>query len=368
MQWNDCKNILVIRADNMGDLIMTGPAIRALKRTFHCKITVLTSKAGSLITPFMKEVDEVLVYDLPWVKTNEQIDEKKFAAVIDMIKSLHFDAAVIFTVYSQNPLPAAMLAFMAGIPYRLAYCRENPYHLLTHWVPEKEPYSFIQHQVQRDLNLVAEVGAEIDDESLSLQFAASAKFSAFKKIAEFGFDQSKPYIILHPGVSEAKREYRKELWIETGKLLHQKYHYQILITGAASEKKLAEEIQKGINDAICAAGLLNIEEFIALINEASLVVSVNTGTVHIAAALQTPVVVLYATTNPQHTPWHSPSRILYFSVKEELKSRNEVVQYVSENVMQTNIPYPTPEEIAEAAEELLMNETKEHWKKDTAVQ
>mgnify|MGYP003350186482 CR=1 FL=1 len=63
-------------------------------------------------------------------------------------------AAVIFTVYSQNPLPAALFATWAGIPLRLAYCRENPYALLTDWVPEPEPESFIRHEVQRQIDLV----------------------------------------------------------------------------------------------------------------------------------------------------------------------------------------------------------------------
>ena len=62
-----------------------------------------------------------------------------------------------------------MLAMMAGIPLRLAYSRENPYELLTHWLPDKEPYSFVQHQVKRDLELVASIGAQTPDTQLSLR-------------------------------------------------------------------------------------------------------------------------------------------------------------------------------------------------------
>ena len=63
------KNVLVIRADNMGDVIKSGPAIRALKDTFRCRITLLTSKMGAPIAPHMPAVDDLIVADLPWVKT-----------------------------------------------------------------------------------------------------------------------------------------------------------------------------------------------------------------------------------------------------------------------------------------------------------
>jgi hypothetical protein len=68
---------------------------------------------------------------------------------VRQISEKKFDAAVIFTVYSQNPLPTVMLAYLAGIPKRLAYCRENPYQLLTDWVPDQEPYTLIKHQVRQ---------------------------------------------------------------------------------------------------------------------------------------------------------------------------------------------------------------------------
>ncbi|HEX8460355.1 MAG TPA: glycosyltransferase family 9 protein, partial [Segetibacter sp.] len=152
--WQHCKCILVIRADNMGDLIMNGPAISALKTTFSAKITVLTSSMAAGIAPHLPCIDEVIVFDLPWVKAKAVAGSDEIFHLVKQLKQKKFDAVVIFTVFSQNPLPAAMIAYMAGIPLRLAYCRENPYELLTDWVPDKEPYSFIQHQVERDLNLV----------------------------------------------------------------------------------------------------------------------------------------------------------------------------------------------------------------------
>lgn len=352
--WKKCKNILCIRADNMGDLLMSSPAIRALKETFHCRITLLTSSMANLIAPFIEVIDETIVADLPWVKTKSPVKEKEFLQLLDKLKKYHFDAAVIFTVYSQNPLPAAMMAYMAGIPRRLAYCRENPYFLLTDWEIEKEPFTLIQHQVKRDLHLVQSVNAATSDDHLKINFSEEAKKSSLKKLIKAGLDVNKSWLILHPGVSETKREYPANLWIETGKILGEQLGFQLIITGAGSEKSLCDTISKGIgSNCFSAAGLLSMEEFIALISQAPIVISVNTGTVHIAAATQTPVVVLYALTNPQHTPWRVPSSVLTFSVKEELKSKNQVVNFVSEQLIVKKQEYPAPLLIVEELEKLL---------------
>ncbi|MDQ6812335.1 MAG: glycosyltransferase family 9 protein, partial [Bacteroidota bacterium] len=169
--WQHCKNILVIRADNMGDLIMSAPAIRALKETFAAKITVLTSTMAAGVVPFIAEIDEAIVFDLPWVKAKGYSESEEIPVLVEQLKARSFDAAVIFTVFSQNPLPAAMIAYLAAIPLRLSYCRENPYALLTDWLPDKEPYNFIQHQVERDLKLVNSVGAYTNNCCLHLSVA-----------------------------------------------------------------------------------------------------------------------------------------------------------------------------------------------------
>ena len=352
--WKNCKNILVIRADNMGDLLMSSPAIRALKETFDCRITLLTSAMGNAIAPYIDVIDETIVADLPWVKTPEPVKEKDIKLLINRLQKLEFDAAVIFTVYSQNPLPAAMLAYMAGIRKRLAYCRENPYHLLTDWVVEKEPYTFIQHQVKRDLHLVKMIGADSQDEQIKINFSENAKVHSLKRISAEGIDLEKDWVILHPGVSETKREYPQNLWIETGKLLRDELGVQILITGSANEKEICENLRQGIGQgSFSMAGIFSVEELIAAISQAPLLISVNTGTAHIAAATQTPVVVLYALTNPQHTPWQENSSVLFFSVKEDLRSKNEVVNYVSQKLMDKTLEFPAPRQIVNEAEKLL---------------
>jgi ADP-heptose:LPS heptosyltransferase len=291
-----------MRPDNMGDLIMSGPAIRALKYTFDAHITALTSSMGGLVTPYMDEIDETIIFDLPWVKTNETTESDSIHYLIDALKLRRFDAAVIFTVYSQNPLPTAMLAYMAGIPKVLAYCRENPYGLLTHWVPDEEPHRFIRHQVRRDIDLVKAVGAIPPCERLCLR-VNNVWPKVAQKLEKSGVNLERSWLILHSGVSESKRQYPFDLWVETARKIIDKSNYQVLLTGSTSEKQMTDELQKKIGEgSYSIAGLPDMEEFIALVQHSALMISVNTGSVHIASAMGTPVVVLYAQTNPQHTP------------------------------------------------------------------
>lgn len=338
----------------MGDLIMSAPAIRALKQTFSCKITVLTSSMAAPIVPTISEIDDSMIFDLPWVKSKDTIASEEIFNLVQLLKQREFDAVVIFTVFSQNPLPAAMVAYMAGIPLRLAYCRENPYNLLTDWVPDKEPYDFIKHQVERDLQLVESIGASTKDKQLRVTVSETIRDIVEKKLNDKGIDFVKPWLLFHAGVSEKKREYPVERWVEAARKLIDENEWQILFTGAASEKQKCDELARKTGlKSFSVAGLFSIYEFIMLIKMAPIVVSVNTGTVHIAAAVNTPVVVLYAQTNPQHTPWMVPNKVLEFEVDAKDRSKNEVIQFLYKKVYRDAPPLPEATEIAEAVNQLL---------------
>ncbi|AEV98585.1 glycosyl transferase family 9 [Niastella koreensis GR20-10] len=354
--WNTCKKILCIRADNMGDLIMTTPALKALKETFHCHITVLTSTMAQSITGYIPVIDEVIVRDLPWIKSNTATAGTDLIELAALLRSYQFDAAIIFTVYSQSALPAALFTMMAGIPLRLAYSRENPYDLLTHWLPDKEPYSFVQHQVKRDLALVAVTGAFTNDDRLLLVVSVEDRQRMQNKLQQASIDTSTGYLLFHPGVSEEKRKYPLQHWITLGQLVHDT-GLPILLTGTTKEKELTSAIAAGIGDnATDVAGQFTTGEFIALTAGAAGVVSVNTATIHIAAACETPVVVLYALTNPQHTPWKVSGQVFPYDVPESLQSKNEVIGYVRDNRMMKQPALPRPAVIAQALESLLQQE------------
>ncbi|HEY9049197.1 MAG TPA: glycosyltransferase family 9 protein [Ohtaekwangia sp.] len=351
-RWDTCQKIVCVRLDNMGDVIMSSPAIRALRETFHCSITVMTSSSGGDAARLIPGVDDVIIADVPWVKL--QSSPGVCRNILNILEAKQFDAAVIFTVYSQSALPAALLLSMAAIPLRLAYCRENPYDLLTHWVPDEEPYTLIRHQVIRDLALVKSIGAKVKDDRLLLNLPEYAWDSVQKKLGNIGLDVARPFILLHPGVSEKKREYPLEYWEKIADRVTSLYTIPVLLTGSASESALTAKIEQHSGGKVFSvAGMFSLDEFIMLVRYALLTVTVNTGTAHIAAATQTPVIVLYALTNPQHTPWKVSGAVLPFDIPEEMRSSNEVIRFVHEHYMNQSIPIVSPEDVVHTIQNIL---------------
>ncbi len=121
--WSSAANVLCVRLDALGDVLMTTPAFRALKESRPGgRITLLTSPSGAEGARLVPEIDDVIVYEAPWMKaTASRTDSTADLAMVAELKRRAFDAAIIFTVYSQNPLPAALLCYLAEIPLRLAY-------------------------------------------------------------------------------------------------------------------------------------------------------------------------------------------------------------------------------------------------------
>lgn len=351
--WKDFKNILCIRPDNLGDILMVQPALRALKeQNISRKITLLTSGAGYEIAKLLPEIDNVIPFDLPWIKTNLNTSSKDLSAIIKNIKKRFFDAAIIFTNFSQNPLPSAFMTYMAQIPRRLAYCRENPYRLLTDWVTDTEPFTKPAHTVKRQLNLVKTIGAETSNDLMHLDIREEAEIRLRKKIAEAGINFSLPFIIVHPGASEKKRRYPQAGFIEAIKLIRKSFDFNIILTGSESEIQLTSEIQKGVSgNRVCSlAGKFALDELIVLIKKAKLLISNNTGPVHIASAVQTPVLVLYANTNFDHFPWKVKSEILLFNPKVKMQSKNSLLLYA---VADKKYAQPLPEKILMSVKNLL---------------
>ncbi len=349
--WKDCRSILCVRLDNMGDVLMTTPALRAVKASAPGRhLTLLTSSVGAAIAPFIPEIDELIVCDVPWVGSPVNQGAAAVTDLVSVLRERHFDAAILFTVQSQNPLPAAMLCYLAGIPRVLGHCRENPYRLLTDWVPDPEVLFASRHEVERQLDLVAAIGCTTANRRLSLTPPPSAGSQALQRLRATGVDVTRPWVLLHAGVSEAKRQYPAAGYVRAAQRLIGEYGYQVVLTGSPSEREYAEGICAAIGtQAYNAAGMFPLEAFIGLIAQAPVLVSNNTGPVHMAAALGTPVVVLYAMTNPQHTPWQVDSRVLYFEVPVHLRSKNVLLQHFPGPAE----PKATPEGLVQAVHELI---------------
>lgn len=348
--WERAERVLCVRLDTLGDVLMTTPAIRAVKSSRPGRhVTLLTAGRGTAVARLVPEIDEVITYDAPWMKaTPPRPDSRLEYEMAGRLRQGGFDAAIIFTVYSQNPLPSAFLCYLAGIPLRLAHCRENPYQLLTTWVPETEPENGTRHEVRRQLDLVAAAGYETRDEGLSVAVPPGARERACQILAEAGVDPARPWVVIHPGASAPSRRYPPESFARAARALVLDHGFQVVWTGKG-EGDLVGGIQAAAGAPTASlVDRLNLGELAALLSLAPLLISNNSGPVHLAAAVGTPVVDLYALTNPQHTPWAVPHRLLYHDVPCKYCYKS-VCPLVHNNCLRL----VTPGSVVEAALDLL---------------
>ena len=315
-QWQEVRRVLAVRLDNLGDVLVTTPAIHAIRESLpEVSISLLASQIGAQAGKLNPDIDDVVVYSAPWMDAWRRLplDPAREAESIARLSEGRYDAAVIFTSFRQSPLPAAYLAYLAGIPFRLAASIDGPGSLLTtrHRHPERA-----MHEVERGLDLVAAVGMHASDDRLVLSVPDSAR----EEIAGF-VSGRRPLFVVHPGCSMPARTYPWELYVEVIDTLVQDLGARVVVTGADDEQPLVDAILAHVQPwtrtyAVAAAGSLAFPAFCALIEAADVVVTNNTGPMHMSAALGTPVVALFALTNPpeQWGPWKVPHRMLWHEV------------------------------------------------------
>lgn len=347
--WAAARNILCVRLDNMGDVLMTTPAFRALKAARpDRRLTLLASSAGVRIARHLTDIDEVIGFESPWHRHETAAPPAEDLDFLASLAARRFDAALIFTVYSQNPLPAALMCYWAGIPLRAAHCRENPYRLLTDWVRETEPQEEVRHEVARQLALLRALGMPAGDHPLVFAVDARDRAAVGARLAAQGVDAHRPWLMLHPGATAASRRYPPESFAAAARMLGRRLGAPLVLTGAAEEAALIASIRAMLDvPSVSLAGELSIGELGAAIAMARVLVCNNSGPAHIAAAVGTPVVDLYALTNPQHTPWGVPSRVLYHDVPCKYCYKSSCPQGHHECLR--GVP---PERVAQAACEL----------------
>ena len=320
--WAAARRVLAVRLDAMGDVLMTAPALAALKGKglggaglggAGRHLALLTSPAGAEAARLIAAVDEVIVHAPPWMKAPGPADPSADLALVETLRAGAYEAAAIFTVHSQSPLPAALMCHLAGIPLRLAHCRENPYRLLTTWVRETEPARRLRHEARRQLDLVAAVGLAAPDERARLSIPEGARAGVEHRLRHLGLVHGGPWAVVHPGASAPSRRYPASAFARVVRTLAERHGWRILVTGSAEEQALAARVARGPG-ALSLAGDLDLAHLAALIDRAPVVVTNNTGPAHLAAALGTPVVDLYALTNLQHAPWRAHGRVLFHDV------------------------------------------------------
>jgi ADP-heptose:LPS heptosyltransferase len=299
-------HVLIARQDNAGDVLLAGPAIRAVAARAR-RVTLLCGPSGEGAARLLPGVDELLVWRAPWIDPEpEPVDRRETLALVDELASEAVDEALILTSFHQSPLPLALLLRLAGVPRIAATSVDYPGSLLDvrHRIGDDV------HEVERGLALAASAGYTLptgDDGALALRRTGALPPAAAARL---------PYVVVHPGASVSARAWPPERHAElVGAMLA--VGRNVVVTGGPDERALTAFVVGAPRPgALDLGGRTSLPQLVETIAAASAMVVGNTGPAHIAAATGTPVVSIYAPTVPavRWHPWRVRHELLYLDV------------------------------------------------------
>ena len=293
--WLEAQNILAVRLDNIGDVIMLGPSLRAVKETSpRARVTLLASPGGATAAPLLPWIDDVIVWRSVWQDLGHlPFDPARERELIAMLAGRAFDAALIFTSFSQTPHAPGYVCYLAGIPLRAGESKEFGGRTLT---TELKGAPDELHQVERNLRLVEALGFVVRDRRIRVGIPDEARSAVPELLRAAGLDPQAPFVLLHPGASAKARRYPIERSGMVADLLTRRGR-QVLVTGVEREAALIEAAMRQAPQARLLLGRTTLAEYAALVERAALVICGNTLPLHLADAVGTPVLALYSGTD-----------------------------------------------------------------------
>jgi ADP-heptose:LPS heptosyltransferase len=296
------RHVLVARQDSMGDVLLAGPAVRAVAAGAG-RVTLLCGPRGREAGELLPGVDEVVVEHAAWIDAEpRQVTRGGIDSVVDRLTDLEIDQAVVLTSFRQSPLPLALLLRMAGVPTIAAVSVDYPGSLLNvrHRVDDN------LHEVERGLSLVATLGYRLpegDDGALRVR----------RELVADGPDLGGGgYVVVHPGASVPARAWAPERHAALVDALVGGGR-RVVVTGSADERALTAMVAGGRRAGVVdLGGKADLRDLAGILGGAEVVVVGNTGPAHLAAAVGVPVVSLFSPVVPavRWRPWGVPQLLL----------------------------------------------------------
>ncbi|MBE0551496.1 MAG: glycosyltransferase family 9 protein [Ignavibacterium sp.] len=278
------KNILIVRTDRIGDLILTLPLAGLIKKQYpDSKVSFLVREYTKNLVSHHPYIDEVLV--LKEVDGNVSLFDN-----INLIKQKKFDYCIV--VYPRFRI--SLIVFLSGIKNRIGTGYRWYSFLFNRKVYEHRKNAE-RHELEYNVNLLEKLGVKtkVTDSNVSydLRVDESSLQNVIKLLIDEKIDLQKPIIIVHPGSGGSSMDLPIDKFAELVKKLDEDNN-QIILTGSKNEIELCEKI-KSSNRAKNFAGRFNLDELTALISKVSMFISNSTGPIHIAAALDKNTVGFY---------------------------------------------------------------------------
>ena len=282
------KKILVFRNDRLGEFLLIIPALRALKETFKCWLTVVVNPYLQDLARCVPEIDEVFIWEMRKHKL------KDIFAFSHLLRQKNFNTAIIM-----NPTKEAhLISFLARIPLRVGYNRKWGF-LLNKKIPDRKDLGF-KHEVEYNLELVSLIGAKTEDKSLKIEIPPDKLREAKEMLQSQGIYDS--YIVIHPFTSYPPKQWPLERFLEVIKDTSIKIN--IVVIGGKENIFYREQFKNLSKQKQVAVliGKTDLLQLAGILSGAKCLISNDSGPVHLASAVGTRCIVLFDNSVPSRSP------------------------------------------------------------------
>jgi len=288
------KRILIVRTDRVGDVLLSTPVIKALREEFP------SAYIAMMVSPYAKDaiegnpyLDEVIVYDKDG-RDKSWFASAKFAL---SLRKKKFDLALVLHPTNRVHL----VTFFSGIPRRIGYDRKMGF-LLSDRIKHTKQHGE-KHELEYNLDLVRYLGIEPQDKTLFIPLKKEAEQWAADILGQEGITARDKLLALHPAASCPSKIWPQSRFAQVADRLADKYAFKvILIAGPKDMQYAAKTIKAMHKPAINLAGKLSVSQLASILKRCTLFISNDSGPVHIASAVGTPVISIFGRKQPGLSP------------------------------------------------------------------
>lgn len=294
-------NVLIIKLRYIGDVLLATPTVRAVKTARpDVRITMMVNRGTEDVLSGNPNVDEIVI-----------LDKGSLAAQWRLIAGLRrrrFDTVIDLTDGDRS----AFLSWVSGAPVRIGFNDEHRWRgrCYTEVVPAVPG---VRHRIDRDLEALKPMNIQAGSTYPQLWLTPDEENSADRLLVQLGLRPSQSIVILQPGARYWFKAWPPERFAELADRLTTEYHCQVLIGGSRQDGGLAQKVrQMAKSRPTIIAGSTTIKQFAAIAKKSALFVGSDSGAMHIATALDTPVVALFGPSDPREWgPRGGPAEVIY---------------------------------------------------------
>jgi lipopolysaccharide heptosyltransferase II len=303
------ERILLIRPDHMGDVLLTTPAIHALRMARpDAEIHALVGSWSSEVIASYPEVDLTLTVPFPaFSREPKQSWRSPYELALSTARQLRIVGYSSAVIFRPDHWWGAMLAKLAGVPERIGYDLTDVTPFLTKALPHTS-----QHVVLQNLSLVERWTGHIPPEQAIYDFPLDSDDRGYIDgyLDVWGIRRESPVIAIHAGSGASIKNWQDEKWADVADTLSEQLDAPVVLTGGDHELTTARNIAALMKTNACIiAGDTRVGQLAALFARSKVVLGVDSGPLHLASAVGTPTVALYGPADPvEFGTWGSPSK------------------------------------------------------------